>query len=372
MSFRISHSAFRACLVALLSLGLAGVASADQIRQRSADGSVKSRSGKIKEMTKEKVVLELTPTTKTDDIPANMIESVSYDGQPPDMTLLPAAVRGGNFANATELIRKLSDAGAENPGLKDELAFYKVYVDAKVAMGSGKLVDMKTALDALNKYIKGNLGTWHYYEAVELLGEMCLAVAAVEVETARSAWYRLAIDESYTRLAGAPWDETKIRGIIAKAKAQHLNKETQTALGSYDEAIKLCAGKEMDAQIGSLLLAANVGKAEVVGETKPDDGIKLLNDIIAKADAEDTRVQAMSALAIARCYEKAGKSKEALLNYLKVDVLYFAQGNLHAEALYQLSQLWNSFNHPERAKQAAETLRTRYPGSIWAAKLGAG
>src|SRR5262249_20210233 len=153
-------------------------------------------------------------------------------------------------------------------------------------------------------------------------------------------------------------------------KAQYLNKEVDVALTSFDEALKLTAGKD-DPHIASLALAAKVGKAEVVGDKNPADGIKLVQEIIAKADIEDTRVQAMSALAIARCYEKANDTKEALLNNLKVDVLYFSQPNLHAEALYNLSRLWNKVNHPERAKEAETTLRTRYPGSVWAAKLAA-
>jgi tetratricopeptide (TPR) repeat protein len=372
MTTRRSKFAFRLPLAVLMALGLVAVAQAvDTVKQRSADGSVKARTGKIKEVTKEAVVLELTPTTKTDTIPANVIDSVSYDPQPPEMNLLASAVRSGNLKNAVEQLKKLTgpDVTIDNPGVKEELAFYKMYVDAKVAMESGQLVDMKKAKDGLQAYLRTNLG-WHYYEAVELLGTLCLAIADVEVEKAKSAWFRLAIDESYTRLAQAPWDETKIQAVISRAKAQYLNKEVDAALKSFDDALKLTAGKD-DPKIASLALAAKVGKAEVTGDKNPADGIKLVQEIIAKADVEDSRVQAMSALAIARCYEKAGDTKEALLNNLKVDVLYFSQPNLHAEALYNLSRLWPKVNQPQRGKDAENTLRTRYPGSVWAARLAA-
>jgi hypothetical protein len=75
MSFRIPHSAFRTSLAVVLSLGLCHGALADQIRQRGADGAVKTRNGKIKEVTKEQIVLQLTPTEKTDNIPANPTRS---------------------------------------------------------------------------------------------------------------------------------------------------------------------------------------------------------------------------------------------------------------------------------------------------------
>ena len=373
MSFRIPHPAFRILAAAILVLCVAGEAAADQVRQRDAKGSkARTRNGKVKEVSKTEVQLQLTPGDQIAKIPANEIETISYDGQPADLGALPTAARGGNYANANELIRKLTDAGLTDPNMKDELEFYKMYVQAKTAMTSGKLVDMKTARETIDKYMKTSVNSWHYYEAVELLGEICLEIAAVEVESLRNSWYKMAIEEAYTRLAQAPWDETKIRAKISRAKAQHLSKEIDAAVASYDEALKDATGKESDPQIASLMLAARVGKAEVVGEKSPNEGIRLVQEIIAKADPEDSRVQAVAALAIARCYEKDNKPKDALLNYLKVDVLYFSQQQYHAEALYNLSRLWNTLNNPERAREAATTLRTRYPGSVWAAKLGAG
>ncbi len=374
MQTRTPRFAFRVSLVALVALGLAAAQAADTIRQREPDGKIKPRSGKIKEVTSKHVVLQLTPSDRTEEIAANVIDSISYDPQPADMGLLPGQVRGGNFVNANELIRKLGETEIANPGVKEELAFYKMYVATKVAMGSGSVVEMKKAKDALVEYLKNNLNSWHYYEAVELLGDVCLAVAAVEVETSRPGWYQLAIDQSYARLSQAPWDETRIRAAMSRAKVLHLNKNVDGALAAYDDALKLTAGKEADAHIASLALASKVGKAEVLGDKSPEEGIKLIQEIIGKADVEDSRVQGMSALAIARCYEKAGNPKEALLNYLKVDVLYFQQSKLHEEALYNLYRLWAAppFNNAQRAAEAANTLRQRYPGSPWAAKLGGG
>jgi tetratricopeptide (TPR) repeat protein len=374
MLTRTSRFAFPVSLVALVALGLAAAHAADTIRQREPDGKLKPRLGKIKEVTSQHVVLQLTPSDRTEKIEANVIDSISYDGQPADMTLLPAQVRGGNFTNANAMIRKLSDVEIANPGVKEELAFYKVYVEVKVAMASGSVVEMKKAKDALAGYLKTSLNSWHYYEAVELLGDVCLAVAAVEVENAKPGWYQLAIDQSFTRLRQAPWPETQIRAWMSQAKVLHLNKNVDGALSAYDEALKLTDAKNADAQMASLALAAKVGKAEVLGDKTPAEGIKLIQEIIGKADEEDSRVQGVSALAIARCYEKAGNPKEALLNYLKVDVLYFQQPKLHEEALYNLYRLWAGppFNNAQRSAEAATRLRELYPGSAWTAKLGGG
>src|SRR5262245_45174738 len=124
----LTRSTLRAALAAVLVVGLTTFATAaDKVSQRQADGKPKDRNGKIKEVTKEAVVLELTPTTKTDTIPANTIESVSYEGQPLDMNQLITAARGGNFKNADDLLKKLTgpDVTIDNAGVKDELAFYR-------------------------------------------------------------------------------------------------------------------------------------------------------------------------------------------------------------------------------------------------------
>ena len=117
------------------------------MRQRDAEGKVKTpRKGKILEVTKEHVKLQINPS-KTEDIPANTIDSVGYDGQPASMGLLAGAVRGGNYVNANELIRQVEGTADLPAGVKDELAYYQMYVAAKVAMAGGRLVDGQVAYD---------------------------------------------------------------------------------------------------------------------------------------------------------------------------------------------------------------------------------
>ena len=59
------------------------------------------------------------------------------------------------------------------------------------------------------------------------------------------------------------------------------------------------------------------------------------------------------------------------MNYLKVDVLYYAYPQYHAEALYHLVRLWKAtgVNRKDRSDQAKGLLQSRHPNSIWAARL---
>ena len=70
--------------------------------------------------------------------------------------------------------------------------------------------------------------------------------------------------------------------------------------------------------------------------------------------------------ALGRCYMKQNKPKDAVLALLHTDVLFYADADAHAEALYYLSKLWSDINKSDRAVAARSTLRERYAGSIWA------
>jgi hypothetical protein len=116
---------------------------------------------------------------------------------------------------------------------------------------------------------------------------------------------------------------------------------------------------------------ARVGKALGLAETgKPDDGVKLVQEIIGKNDENDPQNRELFGRAynaLGRCHLKANRTKEALSAYLFVDLLYSsASPEVHAEALYFLSKLWPQVNHSDRGVAARSILTERYGGSSWA------
>ncbi|MFM9197316.1 MAG: hypothetical protein ACKOWG_16575, partial [Planctomycetia bacterium] len=66
-----------------------------------------------------------------------------------------------------------------------------------------------------------------------------------------------------------------------------------------------------------------------------------------------------------------GKDQDALISYLTVDLVYNGLPESHAEALFNLGELWEKGNNPERAGEARQSLKTLYATSPWAAKLEA-
>jgi hypothetical protein len=72
--------------------------------------------------------------------------------------------------------------------------------------------------------------------------------------------------------------------------------------------------------------------------------------------------------ALGTAYAKASKKKEAILAFLHTDLLYFQDPDAHAEALYNLANLFQETNKSDRSLEARNTLKQRYAGSVWETK----
>ena len=117
------------------------------------------------------------------------------------------------------------------------------------------------------------------------------------------------------------------------------------------------------------MLLAGSGKAVCLAQgDKPDQGIAVAEKIIAEGDPADAPLFARAYMALGACYEAQGKTMDALLAYLHVDLLFYQDAALHAEALYHLEKLWTKAKRPDRALKARTLLQSRYPGSVWAQK----
>jgi hypothetical protein len=81
-------------------------------------------------------------------------------------------------------------------------------------------------------------------------------------------------------------------------------------------------------------------------------------------------LQAEAYVALGDAYRATQKPKDALFAYLHVELLFVKHRELHARALYNLSQLWSELGQPERSAAAQSTLRTEHPNSPWAKKVG--
>jgi tetratricopeptide (TPR) repeat protein len=88
--------------------------------------------------------------------------------------------------------------------------------------------------------------------------------------------------------------------------------------------------------------------------------------VIDQASPEDDTVQAEAYNTLGDCLRAAGRPKDALMAYLKTDILYDRARDQHARALAQIVDLWRTLKQDGRANEVQERLRQQYPQSAYA------
>lgn len=289
--------------------------------------------------------------------PVNEITKVAFGEDPTELTSARnLIVDQKNYNSAKDQLDKLDPAKAEREFVKQDIMYYKAFVTAKLALTEGG--NKNDAASAMFKFYKANPTSYHFYEAAEILGDLAVATGKYDVA---ATFY------GDTGLGGAPWPEYKLRAGILSGRALML-------AGKYEEAIKafdgVAASQENSPEANALKQHANVGKAQCLAEGgKADEGITMLNDIVAKGDPQlDSKLFARAYNALGNCYLKQSKPKDAVMAFLKTDLLFFTDSDAHAEALSKLAKLWDETGHADRATDARNKLRDRYSGSVWATK----
>ena len=262
----------------------------------------------------------------------------------------------GKLAEALKAIKRVKLADVSRDEIKQDVEFYRAILVARLALaGSGSLVD---AGEQLRNFEKTRKNSYHSLEVSAAIGDLLVADGKAD----RAETY-------YSRLAATPWPEYRIRAAVLMGRALEAQQKYDKAIKKYDEALATDAdGKDADSQH----LAAELGKATALaGSGKIDDAVKLIDDVIAKADPDNQELYARAYIALGNCYKAAGKTKDALLAFLEVDLLYPGTPEQHAEALANLATLWAKVDKADRAAQARSQLEKQYPHSRWIAKSAA-
>jgi tetratricopeptide (TPR) repeat protein len=332
---------------------LAGMAEAlDTIKTTTG-----AASGEIITISPYKVELRQGSNSPTKEIPVNQITCILFDGEPYFLktakNLIALERRYEEGLAAMEKV-KTSELG-DRRELRQEVEFYTALAKARLALqGSDVLADAgKLMLD----FVRNNDTSFHYLEACEILGDLLVANHS----------YALA-EQYYGKLARSPWPDYRIKALVAIGWVQLAQDKTGEAMKSFEEALNLPGGTGPLVQ--AQRHAAQVGKAAVlVALKKPEEAVSLLTDLLRKADPGDGKLLARAHNTLGTAYRRLGKPKEALLEFLQTHLMYpTGSSDAHAEALYNLIDLWEQDHHPERAVEARKLLLEQYKNTPWAEK----
>ncbi len=306
--------------------------------------------GVIKSVGREKVTIQVRGGERGVDV--KDILKVTFDGEPTELSNARTRVFDGQLEDALKELSKIDVNTVTNAVIKQDVEYYKAFAAAKHVMASGG--DKKAAEEQLSAFAYANVNSFHFFEAAELLGDLAFAQSDY-VGAARF----------YNGLGSAPWDEYKLRGTVLQARANSAGGQYAEALPKFEEVL---ASGLNNLEALEQKMHATVGKAVCLAATgKHEEGIAIIEDLIAKHDPTDATLFGRAYNALGVCYLKSDKPKEALRAFLHTDVLFYTNAEAHAEALYYLSDLWVTVGRSDRSDRTRSLLRTQYAGTRWAA-----
>ena len=309
--------------------------------------------GDITSISRTEVVVTGRTNKKAYPIPANQIDRIRWESEPAQVSQHRIEERNGQFDKAIEGYEAaLKQAANEN--LRTDLEFDIARAKAAKALKDEDQYDDATA--RLEKFRTAHPTNFRYYEALRLLAQLYMSKGDVEKGNAALR----AMDE-------APWTDFKMETDILKAKVALAHDDLGGALKALEGVIAVTPATPAE---HSRRYEALVTKASCLQkQSKYQQATDVLSGILEEASDEDTKTLADACIRLGDCYQASGRSKEAILAYLRVDILFPREKKQHAEALYYLSRLFAQDGKPDKAADAAARLQERYPKSTWTARL---
>ena len=350
----LSKSLLASIGVIMLAASGSSVSAAETITRKRD----KPISGEVTAVSKTEVTVKVkTPKEDTLKVPANEIQSIAWTGDTADVGVARKDEEGGKYQKAIDGYQKALQAGkASSHFAKADLEFGIARASAKLALGEPAKLD--DAIKKLEDFRKAQSDNYRFYEAVNYLGQ----AYAAKNDMLKA---KLAFDT----LGKAPWKEYQMAAKIALGRLLLKENKLDEAAAEYEAIVAMTPEGPVEE---SQRQEAVLGKSRIlIAQKKFDVALKLLDEVIAKAAADDSKVNAEAFLRKGDCLREQGENKDALLAYLHVDVLFASEKSRHAEALFRLAQLWDKVGNKGRADEARDRLRTDYDYTEWARQLKA-
>ena len=284
----------------------------------------------------------------TRSIPVSEIKTVLFEGEPTEISQARVSVTNGNYEKALLALGEIDLQSIRRDEIQQDVEFYKAFCAGKLALGGNGEID--DAGRQLNSFVRSYPKNFHYLAAAELMGDLLMASGRFDQA-----------QKQYAELAKTPWPDYKMRASVAVGRTLQAQGKHNEAITQFDSALAMPdEGTDAANQKLSATLAKAVSQAATGGV---EEAVGSIEKVIQDTDPEQKELHARAYNALGSCYEQAGKTKDALLAYLHVDVLYSTVPEEHAEALAHLVPLWRAIGQEERARETNELIQERYGAS---------
>ena len=337
-------------LALLLSLSATAVLpAADQVVRKSDRAVLR---GELTAMTISSLTIKLQ-NGQTQEVPVSDVMTVKFDMEPPTLSQAQAAERSGSLDFALQKYKEIQlEYNGDDKRLATDLKFLVARTQVKLALANP--ADIPAATKAINTFRTENPNNFRFLEA-SLLEADIIAQDPAQTDAAKAILAKV--------------QESSVKGYALQAGVQLgllllKSKDNAGALAAFD---KVITDSQNDANALSALYDGMLGKALCLkADSKADEAITILDEVINKASESETRTLARAWLLKGDTFREKSLPKDALMAYLHVDILYASEPSEHAEALYHLATLWGPAGHQNRADDAKTMLTSKYPNSPWA------
>jgi lipopolysaccharide biosynthesis regulator YciM len=196
------------------------------------------------------------------------------------------------------------------------------------------------AIDALQAFRKKHPDSWQLINATKIL--VGLLTAADNHAAAARALDELAATKNIPK-------ETRQWAELEAAQALVRAKQLTEAKMRMDAVLKTL--KPDDPQVVRVQLYLT---SIMTANGQADEAVKILEGLLNKVS--DPTLKAAAYNALGDCYQASKKPKEALWQYLWVDVIYNQDKTEHVKALQNIARLFDDFKDEARAKQYRDKL----------------
>lgn len=324
-------------------------------------GEISKIKGRIDPENSNASKITLAIGKEADAIEVTNIESISYDREPTEFNTIRNAIANGNFNEAATEVQRLAASIEANstPAIANELAkkdfdYWMVYLPAMQAIEGSAKVDLASAANKLKDFLSKNPTHYRFYEGTEALG-LLYQLAPGDA----SALY-LPLFKTISGNQELP--ELQFRGNLLMARAMLKNNNFQQAQAGLAKMV--AEARPTNRMMASQIAQAKIALAQATAMAgKPDDAIKMLQAVIDETPSNDYEAHARANVALGNILLQKQNKIEALLAFLKVDLVFFQYPEQRAEALARLSKLWTEVPDAkaDRANDARERLQTLYP-----------
>ena len=340
---------WKSCLTIALCLFLTAALRA-QDKVYPIQGAV--ASGKLIEITRDVITIEVRGINQK--LPVAEIRKVVFDDEPSGLDRAREMFAQEQYTQVLDELKKIDTTTIKNPLIVQDIEFYRFYSEGKLGL-TGTGGDKTKAKDGLLALAGKNKNSHHMFDLSALLGDLAVGLGKPD-EAARY----------YGVLMSSPNAETKATAVYRLAQLELGQGKTTEARTRFQQLSGLTAANAAVARLKSL---AEVGSAVCdARDGKPQQALDQLKQMVVKYDSTDQELFARIYNAQGACYIALEKPSLALLAYLRTDWMFFTDAESHAEALYQLVQLWPKAGEPSRATETRARLVSQYAGSVWANK----